>query len=214
MRVPGKFGNYLIGIPVISMSQLSLGAEVENPWFAELGISLSQIDSPLELGSNPPYLIAGTWIPAPGGPITINPTSGFETDEGMSFTLGRKFADNWGVEISYFDFGDFGSKSSLSVGATSYISQQTEVNIDGLNLALFGEIPISNRWSVRGKVGVFVYDSDSGVVLPQSYIQGLNCDVVTVNDPCYNPFFVTNVRPSNVFIPARGANQSQYSAGL
>jgi len=205
VEVLRKFGKYLAGILAVSLGSLSTAAEVENPWFVELGFNLSQIDSPLELGSNP-TIFGGIWIPAPGGPITVNPTSGFETDEGATFTLGRKFADNWGVEISYLDFGDFGSKSSFSAGNTSYILQQTEVNIDGLNLAVFGEIPISERWAVRGKVGVFAYDSDSGIVLPRSFIQGLNCDVVNDRDACYNPFFVTNGTPSSVFIPTRGVN--------
>ena len=91
-------------------------------------------------------------------------------------------------------------------GTTPVIAQQTEVNIDGLNLALFGEIPITERWAVRGKVGVFAYDSDSGVVQPRSFIQGLNCDVINNRDACYNPFFVTNQTPSNVFIPPRAVN--------
>lgn len=195
----------LTGILACAIGSPSPAAEVENPWFVELGLSLSQIDSPLELGSNP-SILGGIWIPSPGGPITVSPTSGFETDEGLTFTLGRKFANNWGVEISYLDFGDFGSQSSFTAGNTSYISQQTEVNIDGLNLTLFGEIPITDRWAVRGKVGVFAYDSDSGVLLPRSFIQGLNCDVVNDRDACYNPFFVTDGTPSNVFIPPRVVN--------
>ena len=211
MRVRKKAASNLIAAIAATLSNLSLAAEApENPWYVELGFSLSQIDSPLELGSNSSYVLGNVWIPAPGGPITVNPTSGFETDEGLTFSLGRKFADNWGIEISFLDFGDFGSKSTFSAGDVSYISQQTEVNIDGLNLALFGEIPIAERWAVRGKVGVFAYDSDSGVLLPQSYIFGapqqLNCDGATTNDPCYNPFFVTNGTPSNVFIPQRTVN--------
>lgn len=203
MAVFRKITQYLIRTLVISSCGPSLVVAEENPWFVELGFSLSEIDSPLELGHNSPFIAGSTWIPAPGGPITIHPASGFETDESLTFTLGRKFADNWGVEISYFDFGDFGSKSTFSVGTTSYISQQTAVNIDGLNLALFGEIPIADRWAVRGKVGVFAYDSDSGVVLPTRLIQGLNCDVVNSGDACYNPFFVTSGTTPNSFVPTR-----------
>lgn len=181
----------------------------ENPWFVELGYSLSKIDSPLEITSPGGVVIAtpSIWIPAPGGSLNYNPPSGFETDESLAFTLGYRFGSNWGAEVSYLDFGDFGSRSTYNFGGTPYILQQTQVNIDGLNLALFGEIPVSERWAVRGKVGVFAFDSESGFVFPSiaPMRQGISCDVTNDRNSCYNPFFVVN-NNSNPITPIRPVN--------
>ena len=94
MGISRKASTYLAGALASSLCSYSLAAEEEAPWFVELGFSLSQIDSPLELGSSSSYILGSVWIPSPGGPITVNPPSGFEIDEGLTFTLGRKFADN------------------------------------------------------------------------------------------------------------------------
>ena len=172
---------------------------VENPWFIELGYDLSEIDPPLELNSSVGFassvFAGGTF---PGDQITFNPSSGFETDEGLTFTLGYRFAGNWGAEVTYLDFGDFGSKSTFTFNGTSFIFQETQANIDGLNLSLFGEIPIGDQWSIRGKVGVFAYNSDSGHVTPNRFIAGLPCDESQAPDGCYNPFIGGEISPTIV----------------
>lgn len=215
MRFSRKMAGCLFGLILTSGSSFQLIA-ADNPWFVELGFNLSEVDSPLDLSSSPAFYWPGdTWIGVPTGPVTVHPPSGFETDEGLTFTLGHRFGDNWGVEVGYLDFGDFGSKSTFTAGSTPYISQQTQVNIDGLNLALFGEIPITDRWAVRGKVGVFAYDSDSGFVVrtTQAMYQGVRCDVVNDPDGCYNPFFVTGRTP-DVFRPTVVVTSTNYGRTL
>lgn len=146
----------------------------ENPWFVNLGYGLSEIDSPLEVQSLG-FL-----------PDSVGASSGFENDDSLTFTIGHWFGENWGMQLSYLEFGDFGSKSVFDFNGGLFFFQQSEVNIDGLNLSLFGEIPINDRWAVRGKVGVFAYASESGFI-PQALPLLQTTDVV-LGGVFFNPF--------------------------
>jgi len=83
--------------------------------------------------------------------------AGFTTDAltidqkgtGYKAFLGFPMSPNWAVETGYFDLGRFGFDASTTPAGTLAGS----LRIKGLNLDLVGTLPITDRWSLLGRVG-------------------------------------------------------------
>ena len=83
--------------------------------------------------------------------------TGFTTDAltidqkgtGYKAFLGFPMSPNWAVETGYFDLGRFGFDASTTPAGTLAGS----LRIKGLNLDLVGTLPITDRWSLLGRVG-------------------------------------------------------------
>jgi OOP family OmpA-OmpF porin len=83
--------------------------------------------------------------------------AGFTTDTltidqkgtGYKAFLGFPMSPNWAVEAGYFDLGRFGFDASTTPAGTLSGSAR----IKGLNLDLVGTLPITDRWSLLGRVG-------------------------------------------------------------
>ena len=71
------------------------------------------------------------------------------TDTGFKIFGGYTFNENWGVEVSYFDFGE----ASASDGGDS-----VSVGVTGLSAAAVGRLPINDMFAVYGKLGFASYD--------------------------------------------------------
>ena len=74
-----------------------------------------------------------------------------DSDTGFKIFGGYTFNENWGVEVSYFDFGE----ASASDGGDS-----VSVGVTGLSAAAVGRLPINDMFAVYGKLGFASYDVD------------------------------------------------------
>ena len=74
-----------------------------------------------------------------------------ESDTGFKIFGGYTFTENWGVEVSYFDFGE----ASVSAGNSS-----ASVGITGLSASAVGRLPVNDMFAVYGKLGFASYDVD------------------------------------------------------
>lgn len=70
-------------------------------------------------------------------------------DTGYKAYWGFPIHPNWAVEAGYFDLGRFGFNATTSPNATLTGSAR----IRGLNLDLVGTLPVTERWSLMGRVG-------------------------------------------------------------
>ena len=74
-----------------------------------------------------------------------------DSDTGFKIFGGYTFTENWGVEVSYFDFGE----ASVSAGNSS-----ASVGITGLSASAVGRLPVNDMFAVYGKLGFASYDVD------------------------------------------------------
>jgi len=84
-----------------------------------------------------------------GRGFTVNSTTTDNSDKGYKLFGGYQFTPNLAVEGGYFDLGRFSYGSATTPAGT--FSGSTRVN--GLNLDLVGTVPLSDRFSVFGRVG-------------------------------------------------------------
>lgn len=84
-----------------------------------------------------------------GKGFTVNSTTTDNTSNGGKVFGGYQLTPNFAVEGGYFDLGRFGYGSTTTPAGT--FSGNTRVN--GLNLDLVGTLPLSDRFSVLGRVG-------------------------------------------------------------
>src|SRR6185295_4339878 len=75
-----------------------------------------------------------------------------ESDTGFKIFGGYVFNENWGVEVSYFDFGE----ASASGGGDS-----VSIGVSGLSASGVGRLPINDMFAVYGKLGFASYDVDA-----------------------------------------------------
>jgi len=68
---------------------------------------------------------------------------------GYKAYLGFPIHPNWAVETGYFDLGRFG----FNANTTPFGGLTGSARIRGLNLDLVGTLPVSDRWSLIGRVG-------------------------------------------------------------
>jgi OOP family OmpA-OmpF porin len=78
--------------------------------------------------------------------------TGFDdSDTGFKVFGGYTFNQNFGVEVSWFDFGE----GSAEAGNSS-----VSVGVSGLAASAVGRLPISDMFAVFGKLGFASYDVD------------------------------------------------------
>jgi OOP family OmpA-OmpF porin len=77
-------------------------------------------------------------------------------DTGYKAYLGFPVHPNWAVEAGYFDLGRFG----FNANTTPIGSLTGSDRIRGLNLDLVGTLPITERWSLMGRVGAAYAQTD------------------------------------------------------
>lgn len=73
-----------------------------------------------------------------------------DDDGGFKVFGGYQFTPNFGVEGGYFDLGEFGyTARTIPAGSLS-----GDIRVKGLNLDLVGTLPLTQRFSLLGRVGV------------------------------------------------------------
>ena len=81
--------------------------------------------------------------------LTTSTMSRDERDMGYKLFGGYQFNRNWAVEAGLFGLGRFGFTSTTVPAGTL----NGEIKLQGLNLDLVGTLPLSERFSVIGRVG-------------------------------------------------------------
>jgi OOP family OmpA-OmpF porin len=84
------------------------------------------------------------------GGLTTNSIEDRERDHGFKIFGGYQFTRNFGLEGGYFDLGEFG----YTARTTAPGSLTGDIRVKGLNLDLVGTLPLTQRFSVLGRVGV------------------------------------------------------------
>lgn len=67
------------------------------------------------------------------------------SDVGVKLFGGYKFSDNWAAELQYFDLGKWRYSDSGITG---------QAKVQGVSISAVGSYPLSNDFSLLGKVGV------------------------------------------------------------
>jgi OOP family OmpA-OmpF porin len=74
-----------------------------------------------------------------------------ESDTGFKIFGGYSFTQNWAAEVSYFDLGE----ASVSGGGAN-----ASLGLTGLSASVVGRLPVSDMFTVYGKLGFASYDVD------------------------------------------------------
>ena len=89
-------------------------------------------------------------------------SSAFEADDsdtGFKIFGGYSFNRNLAIEVSYFDLGEVsGGFNDPFIGNVSF-----DVGISGFNASAVGRLPVSDTFSLFGKLGFASYDVDGHV---------------------------------------------------
>lgn len=83
-----------------------------------------------------------------------------DSDTGYKLFGGYRFNENWAIEGSLFDLGEFSVDAALRApnGATGRVTSTLDVK--GAALALVGSLPLGERTSLFGKLGVAYGEGD------------------------------------------------------
>jgi OOP family OmpA-OmpF porin len=85
-----------------------------------------------------------------GSGLTVDSISDDENGFGYKVFAGRQFNQYFGVEGGYFNLGKFG----YTANTTPAGSEQGSIKLQGLNLDAVGTLPVTDKFSVLGRVGV------------------------------------------------------------
>jgi OOP family OmpA-OmpF porin len=106
-----------------------------------VGISAGESKSKFDNGTTAQSLV--------GAGVTAGALTEDERGNAYKAFIGVPLSPNWSVEAGYFDLGRFGFDATTSPAGT--VTGTTR--IQGLNLDLVGTLPITERWSLLGRVG-------------------------------------------------------------
>lgn len=106
-----------------------------------VGISAGESKSKFDNGITAQSLV--------GAGVTAGALNEDERGNAYKAFIGVPLSPNWAVEAGYFDLGRFGFDAATSPAGTV----MGTTRIRGLNLDLVGTLPITERWSLLGRVG-------------------------------------------------------------
>ena len=84
------------------------------------------------------------------GGFKVNSISDRDRDTGYKLFGGYQLNRNFAVEGGYFDLGKFGYTANTTPAGTLSV----DMRVKGLNLDLVGSLPLSERFSAFGRVGL------------------------------------------------------------
>ncbi|MDA1369969.1 MAG: hypothetical protein O2971_04290 [Proteobacteria bacterium] len=168
-------------VGAVALIFLGLTSEVlaaENPWFVEVAFVASELDDPIDRNLSSVFDTGIT-------PVFVN-SNGFESDDAAGLGVGYYFSPDWGVRLTWSEIDNFETLTLIDIPQfPREILNNQEINIDGFNIGVFTELKIANRWSLRGEVGVFVYNHKLNTISGRSAVaQGV---LVSVPNATYNP---------------------------
>ena len=115
------------------------------------GISAGESKSKFDSGATAQSLV--------GAGATAGAVNEDERGNAYKAFIGVPLSPNWAVEAGYFDLGRFGFDAATSPAGT--VTGTTR--IQGLNLDLVGTLPITERWSLLGRVGAAYAETKGSV---------------------------------------------------
>lgn len=85
-----------------------------------------------------------------------------DTDTGWKVFIGNQFNKNAAIEFGYVDLGKFTTNVSgnVTVPPTIAMTASGDAEPKGFNLSLVGSLPVSNEFSLLGRIGLFHWDLD------------------------------------------------------
>lgn len=84
-----------------------------------------------------------------------------EKDTGYKIQAGYQFTPNWGVEFGYVDLGKISAVNNVTAPAVGFL--RGDGKADGWNAVAVGTLPLSNGFSLLGKLGT-IYSTASVTV--------------------------------------------------
>lgn len=81
--------------------------------------------------------------------VAVGATSCDDTDSGLKLYAGNEISRNLGVELGWVDLGKV---TASGPGGSA------KVEVDGFQIAALGILPVNPRFSVFGKVGLYLWD--------------------------------------------------------
>ncbi|WP_396434587.1 OmpA family protein [Limnohabitans sp.] len=90
-----------------------------------------------------------------GSGVTVDTLTEKNRADGYKAFIGIPLSPNWAVETGYFDLGRYRMGATTTPEGT--LSGSTRVH--GLNLDLVGTLPITEQWSLLGRVGAIYSDT-------------------------------------------------------
>ncbi|HSO46106.1 MAG TPA: outer membrane beta-barrel protein [Rhodoferax sp.] len=91
-----------------------------------------------------------------GSGLTVTSIADDDRDRGYKLFGGYQYNKYLGVEAGYFDLGRFGFVANTDPAGTL----SGDIKVKGINLDLVGTLPITERFSAFGRVGVTYADTD------------------------------------------------------
>ena len=85
-----------------------------------------------------------------------------DSDTGFKVFGGYNFNENFGIEAAWFDFGEASGEFSDPLFGDASIS----IGVSGLSASAVGRLPVSEMFSLYGKVGFASYDVDVSFNIP------------------------------------------------
>lgn len=98
-----------------------------------------------------------------------------DSDTGYKAFVGWQFHKNFAVELGYANLGDYDIDTNITAPAAATFSSDAEV--DGFAVSLVGSYPVTDKFSVLGRIGAYTWDVDSdGSVLIGATLVNLDVD--------------------------------------
>jgi OOP family OmpA-OmpF porin len=82
-----------------------------------------------------------------------------DDDTGYKAFVGWQFHKNFAAELGYVDLGDFDIDTNITAPTAATFNGDAEV--DGFSLSLVGNYPVTEKFSVIGRIGAYFWDVDA-----------------------------------------------------
>ena len=175
-----KFLSYfLIIASALAGMTLSVSASAaEGPWLFEVGLNKSELDDPID------HDLSG--VVDTGYAKATLLTNGFEKGDSINVGLGYKFGSILGVKANWVQLDNFETLTTVEIpDFPTNVLNNHEINIEGINLSLFAELPLSRFLYIRGEIGGFYYQHTLNEIFSSPPLaQGVP---IVVPNSTYNP---------------------------
>jgi OOP family OmpA-OmpF porin len=131
------------------------------PWaFAQSGIDNTGMYMGIGAGESKAKFNHGAAVQnALGAGVAAGPLAVDERGNAYKLYLGFPITPNWAVEAGYFNLGRFGFDGTTTPEGTV----NGTAKVQGLNLDLVGTLPITDRWSLLGRVGAAYSETNDSI---------------------------------------------------
>lgn len=129
-----------LGLAALALSASPLATADDTGWYA--GVNVGQSSAKIDNAN-----ITGNLL---GSGFATTAISSDDSDTGYKLFAGYKFNRNFALEGGYFDLGRFGfTATTLPAGTLN-----GNIKLNGLNLDAVGILPINEKFSAFGRVGL------------------------------------------------------------